>query len=369
MDPKDFTKTESDSTRMMEESKTEAEEYGGVVTRYSRLVDDVKSENSTMSEEDLLAECKYHSLVFGAVVGCFIQLSCVGAFFVYSKLTHGQDHSIWTFSLVWSAFTSLIGLGIMVVLSLLFRRTSSNEHVLLQLELYLSSGAVIGVSLTWVLKNICMGVPDVAWQSFLSITLALCYIMMAKKLVQFSAQDTETDFMDDSSKPLLETTSLNNTNVLLKTRRLGYVLGSLIGCLVQISSLAAHHVFLQYRETLVPTESSNSALLLLCVAWDLLTCSLGVAALLLVRKLLLLQIASPTNEEKRHLFVFEACFCIGALFGVNICWMVTDMLLGLHALLCKTIVTLAISLLMYWWSCTSREDDDYDEDCEETEKV
>lgn len=356
------------SNETMMATKMEAEEslHRGV-TRPSRAADDGKSEKSMLREEGGLSECKYHSLVLGVVIGCFIQLSCMGAFFVYSKLTKGQEHSMWTFSLTWSAFTSLIGLGIMVILSVLFRRVSSNERVLMQLELYVSSGAVIGVSFTWLVKNVCTGVPDLVWRSLLSITLTACYVFVAKKLVHYSAHDAEADQTDGLSKPLLETPSFTRTDSFLKTRRLGYALGSLIGCFVQTSSLAAHHIMLQHREMLIQTAGlGNSSLVLICVLWDLVICSLGVASLLLVRKLmLLLHVHSPTYDEKRQLFVFEACFCTGALFGVNICWMVTDMLLGLHDLLYKTMVTLTMSLLIYLWNQRADEN----EDAEDNEEV
>ncbi len=350
---KKIESTRSTRTMVQPEMEKEKSFNEGGERRISQGVDDdVKTSTGMREEEAVLVGCKRYSLVLGAVIGCFIQLSCMGAFFVYSKLAQGHHYSIWAFSLMWSAFTSLIGLGIMIILSVLFRRVSSNENVLLHLELYVSSGAVIGVCFTWLVKNICMGVPDLVWQSLLSITLTICYIVVAKQLVYYSAQDDDTIETNDLAKPLLENRTVSSTIDLWKTRRLGYTLGSFIGCFVQTSSLAAHHLFLQYRDVLIQASGlGNFALVLICLSWDIVICCLGVAALLLVRKLTLrLRVHTPTDEENRHLFMFEACFCTGALFGVNVCWMATDMILGLHDLLYKTVVTLTMSLLIYLWN-------------------
>lgn len=358
------------NNQTMEELKRGVEESALLsgLSKQSQPVGNDRKSVKSMDERGVLSDCKYHSLILGAVVGCFIQLSCMGAFFVYSKFMQGKEYSMWGFSLTWSAFTSLIGLGIMVILSVLFRRVLSNENILLQLELYISSGAVIGVSFTWLVKNICMGVPDLVWQSLLSVTLTACYIFVAKKLIHYSEEeDLEADPACDLSKPLLETPSSIRATDFWKTRRLGYTLGSFIGCFVQTSSLAAHHMFLQYRDVLVQTAGlGNASLVLLCIFWDLVVCSLGVASLLLVRKLmLLLHVQSPTDDENKHLFVFEACFCTGALFGVNICWMATDMILGLHDLLYKSIVTLTMSLLIYLWNQRAKEDENADDEVED----
>jgi len=138
-----------------------------------------------------------------------------------------------------------------------------------------------------------------------------------------------------------------------------------MGCLIQVSSLAAHYLLLHmyfgvndgsHNEN--DNHNKKMVVVFISVFWDLLTSIMGVAVVPLVRRIVRLmwsaqQGRSPvmasnddlSEDENDFLFQFEAFFSMGALVGVNLSWVITDVILGLHSLIMKSFFTLGASLM------------------------
>jgi hypothetical protein len=173
--------------------------------------------NSSKSKINNIVSCKCYSLALGIVIGCFIQLASMGAFFLYRSLiflTNGVDdilsqnqhpdhhhddswlfhHAATTgrfqfennkrnqiiFSLAWSAFTSTLGVAVVVLLSSLIQRVQQHlshdtvvaggrrrggvvavvdETLLLYMESHVAMGVVFGLTLTCTIKTFWLDGP------------------------------------------------------------------------------------------------------------------------------------------------------------------------------------------------------------------
>jgi hypothetical protein len=359
---------------------------------------------SLSNVKQILHSCKYYSLTLGAVIGAFIQLSCMGAFFLYNASTkrgelpnvlhlNGTRNQIIFFSLVWSGLTSAIGFWILLVLSALFQWAQkatgapSHEAFLLHMELNVATGAVVGVSLAWTAKNYMLGGNVFFWQSLFTFGAALVYAVAAKHFVLRSEENMllvcdnnneyrneielgsplESKSNNDLSRPLLEVNSTPKSGARNSSRMVkifSLLLGFLIGCLIQVSCLVAHYLLfdVHYFKNNGTDEASQAPTkeqaMLVCMVWDMLTSSLGIATLLLVRRLLFLHWSTGrsrtavfdnlTQAESAVLNHFESFFALGTLAGVNLCWIVTDLLLGIRFVYGTSFVTLGAFLLWCW---------------------
>lgn len=152
--------------------------------------------------------------------------------------------------------------------------------------------------------------------------------------------------------------------------------GLLIGFLVQEATLAANVVILEvWGEEFAHT--SRNQIILFSLAWSFVTSALAIIMLGFLRALISAFFRSlPIEPRVLHLTErihhdmienLEVLFVIGALVGVSLAWVVTDLFLGMKPQVNISLVTLGMALL--WckavMSCRARdevEDSDEDED-------
>lgn len=145
-------------------------------------------------------------------------------------------------------------------------------------------------------------------------------------------------------------------------------MGLLIGFLVQEATLAANVVILEvWGDEFAHT--SRKQIILFSLAWSFVTSALAIIMLGFLRALLSAFFRSlPVDSRAFHLTEkihnemvenLEVLFVIGALVGVSLAWVVTDMFLGMHPQINISLVTLGLALL--WckavMSCRSQEEE------------
>ena len=347
--------------------------------------------------------CKYYSLSLGVVIGCFIQLASMGAFFLYKSLTASEEENMRhvpldtkrnqiMFSLVWSAFTSTLGLLLLVLLSSLIQcvRGQVNESLLLHMECYMAVGVVLGLTLTCTLKNCLvggnvdwwqsvsiMGVTALyyVWQSLVVLGLARMYGRLSSG-THSSTQEEQGNtqpmeelhclYTDDStvtsdlsslSRPLLERTS-----PMQPYRASGVCFGLVVGCFIQLSCLGANYM-LVYLWSQDKSQEGNylKEAVMFNLVWDLFTTGLGVLVLFLIRRLVLLQWTSnDTPISDKVLFHIESYFAVGSLVGVNLSWVLTNYLMDFRPNMLHSLIMLAVSV--FWFGAMSRSASAYNED-------
>lgn len=363
-------------------------------------------------------ECSLHGLFIGVVVGILIQLSCMGAFYLYA-FASGNDHvyravvqtgnansSMLMFSLVWSLVTTTVGFVILFNFSFLIKTASRwvgvpiSGRFVVRMESHVAMGAIFGVSVAWSMKCYIIGERFDLGQSLVTLLVAVSYALMVKFILGRHQKqqrvapiaipaahegsltnDDDDDVYDDEStmnltaepvldcsihsgdslsKPLLPATN-TPTNEIHLIQRYSLFLGFLLGGLIQISSLALHYILLgiNHGDNIRTTETNHSymatKLLLGSLVWDFSTSLLGIATLYALRSLLILKWSSSSfssqtirvseEREKYILHVLESYFATGALLGVNLGWIGTDIFLGVHWLVLKSVLTLAVSLV------------------------
>ena len=129
------------------------------------------------------------------------------------------------------------------------------------------------------------------------------------------------------------------------------VIGLIIGCFIQFSSLGANF--------LMTTMYGNNVFFMkefvvVSLIWCFVTSIMGVCVLLFLRSLVVTSFYATTavNEafKSKEDFVagliqqMEYFFAVGALIGVCMSWTVTDIVLGMKAHIVHSLVTLAIAL-------------------------
>lgn len=172
------------------------------------------------------------------------------------------------------------------------------------------------------------------------------------------------------------TQTAKNTNDLLYLCKLYSVgLGLLVGCFIQFSSLGANFLLTVLFGT--PAEVPKSKIILFSLGWSFFTSSMGILILLLIVRSLV-PIAWTTSMTSRQgaelwshysnkrklsqqhqrsyggvktvtlpeevLLYMECFFAVGALVGVCMAWTFTDILLGFHAHIIHSLVTMVAAL-------------------------
>jgi hypothetical protein len=130
------------------------------------------------------------------------------------------------------------------------------------------------------------------------------------------------------------------------------IIGLIIGCFIQFSSLGANFVMTSMfgYDVFFMKE-----FLIVSLIWCFVTSIMGVCVLLFLRSLVVTSFYATTvvNESFKAKEDFiagliqrvEYYFAIGALIGVCVCWTVTDMFLGMKAHVVHSLVTLLVALV------------------------
>lgn len=173
--------------------------------------------------------------------------------------------------------------------------------------------------------------------------------------------DDDTVATEDMNEPLLSlktTMSEDEDEASIKTNSMQWtncyscIIGLIIGCFIQFSSLGANF--------LMTTMYGNNVFfmkefIVVSLIWCFVTSIMGVCVLLFLRSLVVTSFYATTtvNEafKSKEDFVagliqkMEYFFAVGALIGVCMSWTVTDIVLGMKAHIVHSLVTLAVALI------------------------
>jgi hypothetical protein len=120
------------------------------------------------------------ALVLGGLVGIFIQFSSLGANFLSEQLQL-DSNQVLVFSLIWSFWTSVMGIGILVVIRrILTLFLDVSDSLLVQIECCFAIGATLGLNVAWTVTDLAMGLETHLTQSFVTLlgTLLWCRLVL-----------------------------------------------------------------------------------------------------------------------------------------------------------------------------------------------
>ena len=130
------------------------------------------------------------------------------------------------------------------------------------------------------------------------------------------------------------------------------IVGLIIGCFIQFSSLGANFVMTSMYGYGV---FYMKEFLIISLVWCMITSVMGVCVLLFLRSLVVTSFYATTiaNEsfKSKEDFIsglvqkMEYYFAVGALIGVCMCWTVTDVVLGMNVHVVHSLVTLLVALV------------------------
>jgi hypothetical protein len=140
------------------------------------------------------------------------------------------------------------------------------------------------------------------------------------------------------------------------------IIGFIIGCFIQCSTLGANFMMTtMYGKEVYFTES----FIIVSLAWCFATSIMGVAVLLFLRSLVVTAFYATnssrsdeaTLEAKENFMIqvienIEQFFAVGSLVGVGMAWTVTDILLGMQSHVYHSLLTVVIALI--WCKCAMK---------------
>lgn len=359
-------------------------------THSTEKADSSRDISIVTSDHLALQQFKMISFLMGLFIGIYIQFSCLGTTFLVelmipSSNTMGEYQYRWWYSWVCCMVSSTIGVLVLLSIQSLIRsttkdyhqwkRTNTNGRVQL-LEGCFVAGALLGLSLAWLITNVLItsanAIADhpitsqtvplhklqqqtLCWHVLWTFCITLgwyiflsTYISSASVMAVHDENENEnaaaTSTNNDVTEPLLTKpmTSANNTvyqSHMGEIRNSSLILGFLIGLFMQCSTLGCNFVLRHMHDHSSyqsPTEDStpiydhwfpNSVLT------SVLTSSMGIAVLFLVRVVIILFFPSSTSLSISRFYedvlaTVECYYATGAVFGLNVAWMVTDFLTG-----------------------------------------
>jgi hypothetical protein len=355
-----------------------------------KIDDDINSNGRKYESE---AAVKFLSFIIGLLIGLFMQFSTLGANFLISSynLNKVQRHqsigapydskflnanegplNLVTFNIAWSLLASLLGVCYMITIhSLLSDLHKPMKEMLLQMECFLTTGALVGVCIAWIGTDELLHVNGHLFLSIATLIGALIWCKTLTVLLQSSkkgrGEDDELEGDDEKSslnEPLLpDYDNLRTSGNVKKIRRnfkiYGSALGLLTGIFIQFSSLGANFLLQaiydldaevimpgQYDQTAetqsqVFSESMKDKIIGISFIWSFVTSLIGVILLLAIRFLISnVMLEARMNKSSfsflmRHhdilILHLECAFAIGAIVGLNAAWTFTDSLLGLDS--------------------------------------
>lgn len=385
--------------------------------------DEEEGEVNPRDTEEMLSYCKLYSLGLGLLVGCFIQFSSLGANFIltilFGKPCEVVKNKIVAFSLGWSFFTSSMGILILILLvrclvptawstSLNSRRGSAMwqkyaiqkerngnddtpvilpEKALLYMECFFAFGALLGVCIAWTCTDLVLGFRAHMFHSLVTLVVAMVWCKVIACFFGLNDIKRESEVNNELSKPLLDET----TDVIEPTsediveipktpfKLSSLVLGLLVGCFIQLSSLGANFLIsTRYGSAYNEKGITKEDVFWFSFGWSFFTSAMGIGVLFLLRSIIttsynVVMKQSQTNNKltDRLTLHLEYFFSFGALIGVNVSWIVTDVVLGLEMHIWHSFATLVLALV--WCKVVSccfgySPDDDGDYEVED-EKV
>lgn len=345
-------------------------------------------------EERMFAAMYKFSIIFGVVVGCFIQASSLGANYVLlvllgHNLQELSNHKteIISFSLAWSFMTSLMGTFVLFVVRSLVRSAVNglnhnnvasgrpivafkSASLVANLEFPFAFGALAGVCLSWAAIDFTLGLRDYASNSLLTLAFAFLSKGVFESWIFNTPTEDDVDcdnvFVDE--KPLLESSEKGpldeNIKVLKEFKYKGMTTGLLVGFFIQFSSLGASflvNALSRGKDLSSPITMTREGLLMFSLGWSFVFGTMGVAILLFLRMLVglvcdhILSQNQGTNadvEDEEEMvdgwsISLEFFFAAGCLVGVNVAWLITDVALGLNALIWRSLGTLAVATIWF----------------------
>lgn len=343
---------------------------------------DSTSEASSLSLEDedvsepspprSLQTFQLYSVILGLLVGCFIQLSSLGANYLLAELYHDDKPNAQTiirYSLFWSVLTSVMGVAVLFLIRELVlaayraNKSTRNLSIVLHLECYFAIGTLTGVCLAWTCTDVLLGFRAHFVHSLGTLFAALVW---CKCITGFFAPEDASQ-SDDTAAPLMqEVTAIpdcDDTGMadLVNSSRFkisSLTLGIITGFFIQFSSLGANFALSHF---VLPTNPAPPAVAIFSLIWSIVTSGMGTVILTLARGMIIYIYSmdrsystDDTDDDDddvidSSLLRLEVFFAVGALLGVNVAWMGTDLIMGLqvqylHALATEVLVILAVGL-------------------------
>ena len=172
----------------------------------------------------------------------------------------------------------------------------------------------------------------------------------------------QTSLREPLLSPGLELTKQDDLTQKVKNGSL--LIGMCCGILVQLSTLGANFLLLTFCPEETIAKQSDGETLFFSLFWSLLTSSLALVVLALLRRLIksTLDFTASGNghecEEKTRergslMMAVEIRFVVGALVGVCFAWTCADFLLGMHSLamysLCFLFFAIVWSKAIIWY--------------------
>jgi len=121
------------------------------------------------------------SLFLGSLIGVFIQFSSLGANFLMQQLHRDALAAQMTFSLGWSVATSCMGVAVLFLvraLLLLQQPPLQEQTVLITVECFFATGAVVGLNLAWTATDVVLGLESHVTSSVLTLAATLLWCKM-----------------------------------------------------------------------------------------------------------------------------------------------------------------------------------------------
>ena len=312
-----------------------------------------------------------------------------------------------TFSLMWSIITSLMGVAVLLLVRALvvwqdaqeqeLNQIKNHHHrhrlrttallpsmpvLLTHLECSFAVGTLLGLCMVCILTDFLLGCSAHLGHSFMTLCVAMlwsklllvCANLAKDNVVSQDDDEEEDEFSDDDddgdllvkhrntlTQPLLpeechsagESDSDDDAPVSFCFRFTSLILGLLIGFFTQLSSLGANFLLAHWQ---VPRDS-HAVIFWTSLAWALVTSLMGIFVMILVRGLVVLSSSKATASTdlstessscsylQNVILQLECSFAVGALVGVNVAWMVTDLILGMRLHLTHSLVSLIVALI------------------------
>ncbi|GKZ00269.1 hypothetical protein MPSEU_000979800 [Mayamaea pseudoterrestris] len=337
------------------------------------------------------------------------------------------------FSLLWSLLTALMGVMVLLILrSLVTLAAAGNQNstapsvstLMRNLETYFAVGTLVGVCMSWTCTDVWMGLRAHSLQSLLTMAAALLWCKLVSRCC-FSSNavddlttsrpqsvsgeahaDEEADGYSPNQPLLLynetdeqvfyndEDDVCNSHPILLDLKLFKYesiFLGVLIGFYIQFSSLGANFLLGEFKSQesvtylllwAVDLSQNHKSALMFSLLWSAVTSGMGIAVLVFARSLVNITYKSRNGHVQNELVTsllhdamlqLECGFAVGALVGVNVSWVLTDLILDLRVQYLHSLLTFVLALV--WCKSVSHcfirskayhyDDEVLDEDYEE----
>lgn len=154
---------------------------------------------------------------------------------------------------------------------------------------------------------------------------------------------------------IAEVKTMMKENCLQMSRGCSIVIGMIIGCFIQCSTLGANFMMsTMYGQQIYFSRE----FVIVSLVWCFMTSLMGVSVLLFLRSLVVTAfyatnsskgdeatLASKEDFMEKVIDNVEQFFAVGSLIGVGAAWTTTDILLGMQSHVYHSLLTLAVALV------------------------